>query len=56
MVSFHSFSESCFSMVGTHSENSEIDMADTSAMFFPATRNCNDSFRRREPPQTEHLR
>ena len=31
-------------------------MADTSAMFFPATRNWNDSFRRREPPQTEHLR
>ena len=42
--------------VGTHSENSAIDIAETSAMFFPAMRNCKASFFRRVPPQTEHFR
>ena len=52
----HSFSLIAPRSVGTHSENSAIDIAETSAMFFPAMRNCNASFFRRVPPQTEHFR
>ncbi len=36
------------------SAKSEIDMADTSAMFRPPMRNCNASLRNRDPPQTLH--
>ena len=48
-----SFSVMCSSTCDTQSANSSIDMADTSAMFFPPMRNCSASFFRRVPPHTE---
>ena len=46
----------CSSTVAIHPANSEMERAETSAMFLPATRNWSASFFRREPPQTEQVR